>query len=185
MPKTKPMERLISLTHHSWSLPLLAELQRSAGAKFVTLVNRLQISPDALSRTLSAHIEAGWLKRNPGYGHPLRPEYILTQDSQELGPLCQTLLEKIRALRIEKTALRKWSLPLLFAIGEKECRFLDLKEGLLEITPRALTQALKELQTTGLLERIVHETYPPRFSYKLSPPARELSKLLQELANAL
>lgn len=32
----------------------------------------------AVERTLAARIEAGLMRRNPGYGHPLRPEYRLT-----------------------------------------------------------------------------------------------------------
>jgi DNA-binding HxlR family transcriptional regulator len=181
----KPIERLISFFHYSWSLPVLTELQHSTGARFVTLVNRLQISPNALSRTLSAHKKAGWLQRNPGYGHPLRPEYILTSTGQALGPICQQLLSKISALKIEETALRKWSLPLIAIIGKRELRFLDLRKSLPQITPRALTQALKDLQAACLLERIVQETYPPRVSYKLSAQGRTLLPLLEELLKQL
>jgi len=38
------IERLIALFHHRWAVPTLAELCRSSGCKFVTLVNRLGAS---------------------------------------------------------------------------------------------------------------------------------------------
>ncbi|MGH2451320.1 MAG: winged helix-turn-helix transcriptional regulator, partial [Candidatus Limnocylindria bacterium] len=68
-----------ALFHHRWAAPVLAELDRSRGSRFVTLSNRLALSRESLRRTLTALIDAGLVMKNPGYGHPLRPEYILTE----------------------------------------------------------------------------------------------------------
>jgi len=60
------------LFHHRWAAPILAELHRSKGSRFVTLSNRLGLGRESLRRTLSALIDAGLVMKNPGYGHPLR-----------------------------------------------------------------------------------------------------------------
>ena len=64
---------------------MLAELERQRGARFVALANRLGVSRDSLTRTLGALIDAGFVARNPGHGHPLRPEYILTKRGVPVG----------------------------------------------------------------------------------------------------
>jgi DNA-binding HxlR family transcriptional regulator len=52
-------------------------LYTGQGERFVTLVNRLGASKDAVSATLAQLIDDGVVQRNPGYGHPLRPEYLV------------------------------------------------------------------------------------------------------------
>ena len=42
------------------------------------MLARLGLSRSMLTASLTQLIEAGWLQRNPGHGHPLRPEYVLT-----------------------------------------------------------------------------------------------------------
>ena len=69
---------LTKLVHHRWNIAIVAELHRSNGAKFVTLANRLELGHSTLKRCLNALIDLGLVRRNPGYGHPLRPEYLLT-----------------------------------------------------------------------------------------------------------
>ena len=184
--KANRTERLIRLFHYSWSIPLIAELHQTSGAKFVRLVHRLQISRDALSRTLDAHMRDGWLARNPGYGHPMRPEYILTSLGKGLGSICQKFLEMLHHLKIEEAvALRKWSMPIVFVMCGQPSRFSELKERLPEVTPRALTQALKDLQSAGLVDRLVQETYPPTARYRLTSRGQKLCSLLKKFADVL
>src|SRR4249919_2574906 len=56
-----------SLFHFRWSLPVLAELHRNGGAKFVTLSQRLGVGRETLRRTLDSLVDAGLVARNPGY----------------------------------------------------------------------------------------------------------------------
>ena len=74
----KNLASLTVLVHHRWALPVLGELYRDDGAKFVTLVHRLNVSKDSLARTLEHLRTLDLAVKNPGYGHPLRPEYVLT-----------------------------------------------------------------------------------------------------------
>lgn len=121
------IEELIALCHHRWSAPVLAELGRTRGARFVVLVNRLGVGRASLQRTLAALVELGLVRRNPGYGHPLRPEYLLTPEGEEAAVRCARLLAAVDGKA--DVLLRKWSLPVLFAL-RGNARFSELREAL-------------------------------------------------------
>lgn len=173
--------RLDHVFHYRWAVPILSELQRSDGAKFVTLLNRLGISRDSLQRTLEALIEAGWIMRNPGHGHPLRPEYILSGEGTPLAAASSKLLEEIKAQALEELALKKWSMPILFALRDAPLRFSGLRAELPEITPRALTLAIKELLDAALVEREVAHGFPPTTSYRAGAKAVKLLERLHQV----
>jgi DNA-binding HxlR family transcriptional regulator len=172
------LEPLIALCHHRWSIPILAELHRDNGAKFVTLVQRLQLSRDALSRTLDALVQLGLVKRNTGYGHPLRPEYILTAPGKHIGQAALELLHQIQQLEATNTALKKWTLPILNAIHHHINRFSSLRETLPSISPRALTLTLQDLEELAWLTR-------SEGGYELSTTGRNLAETLEPLTQKL
>ncbi|MGH3104622.1 MAG: winged helix-turn-helix transcriptional regulator [Gaiellaceae bacterium] len=178
------MSTLVGLFHHRWSAPILAELHRGAGSRFVTLANRLGLSRESLSRTLTALIQQGLIARNPGYGHPLRPEYILTDAGAQLGPPCREMVEALDRLGLEHVGLKKWSMPTLFALASRRRsqRFSELQAALPGITGRALAFALKDLVAAGLVERTVTEDYPPATVYRITERARPLRPILRRLA---
>jgi DNA-binding HxlR family transcriptional regulator len=179
--KSPPVLQLVQLVHYRWALPILAELHRDDGAKFVTLVQRLGVSRDSLSRTLEVLIEQGWVTRNPGYGHPLRPEYLLTPEGMLLGPGALELMKALRPAKLEEVALRKWSLPVLYALGQGAKRFSELLAALPGTTSRALTLALADLEGAGLVRREVRDTRPPRTAYRLNPEGEQLAGKLEGL----
>lgn len=172
-----PLQALAHLMHNRWALPLLAELHQTDGSKFVTLVHRLGISRDSLSRTLEALIAQGWVLRNTGHGHPLRPEYLLTPEGMLLGTPALRLLRELRARGLEEVGLRKWSLPVLLGVSQGQERFSELLRALPGVTNRALTLALKDLEEAGLLERAV--------GYRLTPAGLELAEEVRALALSL
>jgi DNA-binding HxlR family transcriptional regulator len=172
------LEPLIALCHHRWSIPILAELHRDNGAKFVTLVERLKISRDALSRTLEALIQLGLIKRNTGYGHPLRPEYILTAPGKHIGQNALELLNHLQQLEATTTGLKKWTLPILHAIHHGINRFSSLRETLPNISPRALTLTLQDLEQLAWLTR-------SEGGYELSANGKKLAETLEPLAQKL
>jgi DNA-binding HxlR family transcriptional regulator len=179
MNQTQPnIEPLVALCHHRWSLPILTELHRDNGAKFVTLVQRLKISRDALSRTLDALVQLGLVKRNTGYGHPLRPEYILTAPGKQIGQDVLELLHQIQQLEATNIALKKWTLPILHAIHQRINRFSSLRETLPSISPRALTLTLQDLEQLAWLTRVDG-------SYELSATGTKLAETLAPLTQKL
>jgi DNA-binding HxlR family transcriptional regulator len=180
------MSRLPELFHHRWAAAVLAELERTSGSRFVTMTNRIGVGGESLRRSLAALIEGGLVMRNPDYGHPLRPEYVLTPRGQRVAPVCADLLAGLRELGVEARALKKWSLPVVLALGGPgRRRFSELQERLREITARALALALKDLSAAGLVDRAVTDGYPPASVYILRPAGARLLPVLRRLEAAL
>lgn len=175
---------LDDLFHHRWGVPVIAELHRGRGAKLVTLVNRLGAGRDSIARTLEGLADRGWVRHNAGYGHPMRPEYVLTPRGKAIGPACWKLMESLEALGKEDVGLRKWSMPVLAALFGGADRFGQMEDALPRATARALTTALKDLQAAGLVERTIEPGYPPRPMYRTSERALRLRPALRDLARA-
>jgi len=169
---------LAALCHHRWSLPVLAEIERTKGSRFATLSSRLGVSGESLRRTLGWLVDAGLVTRNPGYGHPLRPEYVFTPRGARLGPAAQSVLRALRGH--EDAGLKKWSLPILAALDEPR-RFSELRAALPDATPRALTIALKDLRAAGLIRRTVLDDYPPAVVYEATPAGRPIVSAARRL----
>jgi DNA-binding HxlR family transcriptional regulator len=177
------MSTLVTLLHRRWAPAILAELHRTSGSRFVALAHRLGSSRESLRSTLHALVAAGLVRRNPGYGHPLRPEYLLTERGAELAPACTELVAALDRLDLRELGLRKWSLPAVLAIADaREARFSQLAHDLPGITPRALTLALKDLVAAGLVEREVTSDYPPATVYRLGRHVAPLVPILRRLA---
>lgn len=177
-------DRLAAISHHRWSPAVLAELHRRGGAKTATLLHVLGVGRDSLRRSLDALAALGLAARNPGYGHPLRPEWILTADGARLAPACAALLRGARRLGAEEAALRKWSVPVLHALGPGEARFSALGRALPSTTPRALAAALRTLEESGLVARRVLDGRPPAVAYRLERRARGLVAAAVDMAAA-
>jgi DNA-binding HxlR family transcriptional regulator len=169
---------LVALCHHRWSLPVLAEIGRIRGSRFATLTGRLGVTGESLRRTLAYLQEEGLVERNPGYGHPLRPEYLLTAEGQGLAPDVARLLAALRGR--EDVALKKWSLPVLSRLDEPR-RFSELRAAL-PASPRALALALKDLEGAGLVRRTVTTDRPPQVRYAATAPARPLVSAARALS---
>jgi DNA-binding HxlR family transcriptional regulator len=151
------------LTHHRWALPVLAEIDRTQGSRFVTLSRKLDIASDSLRRTLAALEVDGLVERNPGHGHPLRPEYLLTERGVIAARVAASVLASLPG--DQDIVLKKWSLPVLARLQEPQ-RFSELRTALPGATARALTLALKDLQAAGLVRRRVSHGYPPAVAYE-------------------
>ncbi|WP_371407706.1 winged helix-turn-helix transcriptional regulator [Kribbella sp. NBC_00662] len=172
------MSTLARLVHFRWALPVLAELHRGHGGRFVNLTHTLGVSRESLRRTLTFLTEAGLIHRNPGKGHPLRPEYLLT--NPELGASAAALTNLLDDLDVTDVALKKWSLPTLTLLVT-ERRFSELRRALPDVTPRALTLTLKDLESANLINRTVTTDYPPATVYSATPPGLQLASAAQKL----
>lgn len=164
----------------------MAELNVSGtGTRSVVLVNKLGISRAMLGTTLSTLIEADLVMRNPGYGHPLRPEYVLTDWGKRIAPDCTRFEALVDGLGVGELAYRKWTAPLLSAIRAGTSRFNAMQSALPGISPRALTSALKALREAALINRQVDDGYPPATAYVLTRSGRRIANSAAQLAEAL
>jgi DNA-binding HxlR family transcriptional regulator len=166
---------LIALFHNRWSAPVLAELRRQRGSRFAALAGALGVGRESLRRSLDSLLALGLVARNPGYGHPLRPEYVLTERGEDVARRCSELLSTTP----DELFLRKWSLPVVAALT-RPMRFSELRSSLPGVTPRALALALKDLQAAHVVERRVEDAYPPQVIYAATSSAARLGRIFVE-----
>lgn len=181
---THAIAPVIDLFHRSFAVPLIAILYKDSGAKFVTLVNQLSASRATVNLTLKYLVSRNLVMRNPGYGHPMRPEYILTGEGERIGPVCLELVRTVAKLKVDEIAFRKWPMPVVAAIGKGASRFSGIGEKLQQVSPRALTGALRDLGDFGLVDREVTGDWPPHPNYELSRNGQVLVPVLDELCVA-
>jgi DNA-binding HxlR family transcriptional regulator len=62
----------------------------------------------------------------------------------------------------------KWKSIILWQLREKVLRFSQLKRRLPGITQKMLTQQLRELESDGLIARVVYPQVPPKVEYSLT-----------------
>ncbi len=173
------------LFHHRWAVPALATLHDlGGGAKLVTLVNKAGATRDSMRRTLTALIDLNLVRRNPGYGHPMRPEYLLTPKGKRVAPACAALWRTLQALGLEQVAFKKWALPALGTLGRSGERFGRIGEALGPVTPRALAQALRELERAGMIERRLRDGTPPFAEYHVTRSGKKLAAQVTTLEGA-
>lgn len=168
------LDDLIALGQHRWMVALIADLAANRGARFVELIHRLGIARDTLSRTLEAGMAVGWVMRNPGHGHPLRPEYVLADDGQRLAGLAQRQMAAQQQLGIAPGALTRWGIPIIHAVDNGATRFNTLSRALPLASPRAVSQGLRALTSHDLVARILVDSRPPASLYSLTEAGRTL-----------
>ena len=147
----------------------------------VTLVHRLGAGYGSVRPALDHLLARGWVCRNPGYGHPLRPEYVLTAEGARLGAACADLVAALENLDLRAVARKKWTMPVLHAIGASPTRFAEIPRRLARLTDRALAHALRDLVAGALVVREVVDGAPPSTCYTATGRGLSLIPLLADL----
>ncbi len=168
-------------TRFRYSFPVLAELHRDQGSKYITLVRRLESSDRAIRQALDYLMSLELVDRNPGYGHPSRPEYILTNEGQELAPICLEVWNELGRWQQLEVAMERWPLPVLDTLNHGETRYTSILKSEPDLSPRALTIALDRLIDAGLVQRTVVDGRPPVTQYQLTNWGRQLGEILAKL----
>ena len=178
------MRSLVDLSHHGWVIPVVVHLGRERGARFAVLQHRLGVGRTTLERALRAASDLNLTMRNPGHGHPLRPEYLLTPRGESIAEACEAVLGASDGLDAPELTRRKWTLPVLASLEGRSGRFGDLQHDLPGCSPRALAQALDQLHAADWILREVLDERPPRASYRIAPRAWPLARAASQLASA-
>lgn len=178
---SKQLDLLVELVHHRWNIPIIAELHKRSGAKFVILASALGVSRASLSASLSDLIELGFVMKNTGHGHPMRPEYVLTEAGKRIGDDCLRLRHLLRRRNEEDVAYRKWTLPLVAAIGDDTRRFNEVQLILPDASPRAITLGLKAMLAERWARRSLIDDFPPTAGYALLPKGRSVLQHVSQL----
>jgi DNA-binding HxlR family transcriptional regulator len=77
---------------------------------------------------------------------------------------------------------RRWSGAILMLLVQREAvRFNELLAAIPGISDRLLSERLRELETEGIVERVVDGGRPVRVSYRLTDCGRALEPAVREL----
>src|SRR5690349_5707448 len=77
----------------------------------------------------------------------------------------------------------RWTTPILWSLhAYGRQRFVELERRIAKITPKVLTQRLRQLERDGLVVRTYHPEVPPRVEYEISELGRSLAPLFAHLA---
>jgi DNA-binding HxlR family transcriptional regulator len=78
----------------------------------------------------------------------------------------------------------RWTTPILWSLNEfGRQRFVELERLIGTVTPKVLTQRLKQLERDGLVSRTYYPEVPPRVEYEITELGRSLAPLFSTLAH--
>lgn len=183
MPRVDP-GGLSGVFHRRWAVPVLGELAELRGCRLIQLTTRLEAGRQPVRDAIDALIGLGLVRPNPGYGHPLRPEYLLTARGERAAPACRDLMRALERARAVPVGLRKWSMPTLAALDTGATRFGEIAGALGGATDRAVSIALGELGEAGLVSRRVIDARPPTPTYALTKRAGPIARPLAVIGAA-
>ncbi len=76
---------------------------------------------------------------------------------------------------------RRWQLSILYAALTGALRFSEFAEAVAGISPRMLSERLRDLEAAGLVERNVIPSSPPTVEYRLTERGRMLGPLIEAM----
>lgn len=154
----------VNITSRAWSLPILAQLHAGVPGRQAPLLTATGASRTAFAQSMEHLMQIGLLERNPGHGHPLRPEFRLTPLGHKAAALAH-LINAVSTPAHQPLLRRSWTLPILTSLHRPR-HFNDLRRTLTPITDRALSQSLKSMEERQWIDRHVDDmARPPRALY--------------------
>lgn len=159
------IKHFVNITSRTWAIPILSSLHEGVAGRQAPLLTATGASRTAFAQSVDHLIEIGLLERNPGYGHPLRPEFRLTPEGKKAAALANRI--QLAAENEDQTLLRRsWTIPILTSL-QRPRHFNEIKRDLTTITDRALSQSLKAMETRHWVRRSVDDAArPPRSLYE-------------------
>lgn len=75
----------------------------------------------------------------------------------------------------------KYKGRILWVLRDSFMRYGELKRAIVGVTPKMLTQVLRELEADGLVSRKVYLEVPPKVEYALTTTGKELIPFIEQL----
>lgn len=169
---------LVNLTSRAWSLNILALLHAGVPGRQAPLLAATSASRTSFASSLNHLVQLGLLERNPGHGHPLRPEFRLTPRGAAVAEAASRLVRIVPDDQEFALLRRNWSVPVL-AVTATPQRFSIIKSGLMTITDRALSTSLGMLEEKRWLKRAVDTSQRLPFpTYQAVNAGRRINKAI-------
>lgn len=90
--------------------------------------------------------------------------------------------EECGSIRVLQMLSRKWTLPILsLLVRGQSPRYTELSDRLEGISPKTLTERLRELEKEGIIMRKMFSEIPPRVEYSLTEKGCGLAVSLQHV----
>lgn len=170
------IKAIVKITSRAWALTILSLLHAGVPGRQAPLLAASGASRTAFAQSLRYLVDIGLLERNPGHGHPLRPEYRLTASGVRAAAFAHDIRE-VAGLQGQDLLRRAWTVPILTSL-QKARHFKEIKSDLPAITDRALSQSLKSMEDCGWIRRSVDDTArPPRSLYQAVDIGAEICRI--------
>jgi DNA-binding HxlR family transcriptional regulator len=76
---------------------------------------------------------------------------------------------------------RRWQLSILYAALTGALRFNEFAEAVAGISPRMLSERLRDLEAAGLVQRTVIPSSPPTVEYRLTVKGKRLAPIIEAM----
>ena len=173
------IESLVKVTSRAWSLDILALMHSGTPGRQASLLSASGAGRTSLVQSLDHLIDIELLERNPGHGHPLRPEYRLTPKGMEVAGIADKIKRAVPEPAGHNLLRRVWTVPVL-VVSRRPRHFTEIKSELDSITDRALSQSLKQLLAQRWLQRTVDTTaLPSRPLYKAANVGARIGRTIK------
>ncbi len=150
---------LVNVTSRAWALPILAGLHDGVPGRQAPLLTATGASRTAFAQSMDHLIGIGLLERNPGHGHPLRPEFRLTKQGAGVAELASRI-QHLSGDENQDLLRRSWTVPVLTVL-HRPSQFTEIKRRLLTISDRALSQSLQSMEERSWIRRSVDDMMRP------------------------
>ncbi|WP_163850798.1 winged helix-turn-helix transcriptional regulator [Pseudooceanicola aestuarii] len=155
----------VNLTSRAWGLPILSKLHAGVPGRQAPLLAATGAGRSAFAQSVEHLIILGLLERNPGHGHPLRPEFRLTPKGVVAAEIAGRIYDVVKTADLDLLR-RSWTLPVLTALQAPR-HFTGIKRSLHTISDRALSQSLKAMEARNWVQRSIDgAARPPRPLYR-------------------
>ena len=77
----------------------------------------------------------------------------------------------------------RWKGLVFWNLRDGAKRFGEMKKILVGINDKMLTQVLRELEKSGVVNRKVYEVIPPKVEYSLTEKGKELLPVMQQMSD--
>lgn len=103
-------------------------------------------------------------------------------DKSRLEEIKQCSETFVRALNDTLNVFQgKWKMPIIGVLMFGKKRFKELEREIPKITPRMLSQELKDLEANGVVKRKVYATTPVTIEYELTASGQMLQKVIEPM----
>jgi DNA-binding HxlR family transcriptional regulator len=95
------------------------------------------------------------------------------------SPSCKPVPAEVRELA--DLLERRWQLSIIYAALTGALRFHEFAGAIAGISPRMLSERLRDLEAAGLIERTVIPSSPPMVEYRLTARGRRLGPVIEAM----